>query len=68
MSSESQVQPELTVSEMTLLEHLDELRKRLVVTTVAVMVTTVFCFLFAQQIVEILAQPIGGIEVLKSIE
>lgn len=54
--------------QMTLLDHLDELRKRLIVVSVAVLVTTLLSFAFATQLVDILAQPIGGVEVLQSID
>jgi len=58
-----------TVSEqMTLLEHLDELRRRLIVVSVAILVTTLLSFIFAQQLVNLLAQPVGGLQNLESID
>ncbi len=54
--------------QMSLLEHLDEFRKRLVVVSVAVLTATLLTFIFAQQLVDILAQPIGGIDQLQSID
>ena len=51
-----------------LLQHLDELRSRIFKIFLALMVTTGICFAFAQQIVEYLARPIGGVDKLVSIE
>lgn len=54
--------------QMTLLEHLDEFRHRLIVASVAILITTILSFLFAKQLVILLAQPIGGIDQLQSID
>lgn len=51
-----------------LLQHLDELRRRLFKAFFALVVTTGISFAFSQQMVEYLATPIGGIEKLVSIE
>jgi len=51
-----------------LLQHLDELRSRIFKAFLALMVTTGICFAFAQQIIEYLARPIGGVDKLVSIE
>ena len=56
------------LDEMTILSHVNELRKRLFVCVIALLVTTVISFTFSQQLAELLAQPIGGISVLRSID
>lgn len=53
---------------MTLLEHLGELRSRLVKASAAVLVATAFSFIFANRLVEILSVPIGGKEALQAVE
>ncbi|MBM3179323.1 MAG: twin-arginine translocase subunit TatC [Chloroflexi bacterium] len=55
-------------SSAPLLQHLDELRKRIFKAFFALIVTTGICFTFVRQIIEYLAQPIGGTEKLVSIE
>ena len=59
---------ETLAGQMTLLEHLEELRRRLVIVSVAVLITTLASFAFAQQLVDLLARPIGGIQMLESID
>ncbi len=59
---------ESLAKQMTLLEHLDEFRRRLIVVSVAVLITTLLSFIFATQLVEILAIPIGGVDKLQSID
>lgn len=54
--------------EMSVLGHVKELRKRLLISVVALLVTTIASFAFSQQIAEILARPIGGLTVLESID
>ncbi len=54
--------------QMTLLEHLDEFRRRLIVVATTVLVTTLLSFIFAKQLVDLLAYPVGGIEMLQSID
>lgn len=61
-------QLETLAGQMTLLEHLDEFRRRLIVVSVAVLVTTLLSFAFAQELVNWLAYPIGGIQNLQSID
>ncbi len=61
-------QLETLAGQMTLLEHLDEFRRRLIVVSVAVLVTTLLSFAFAQELVNLLALPIGGIQNLQSID
>ena len=51
--------------QMTLLEHLDELRKRVTVAAVAVLVTTLLSFIFAKQLVDLLAYPLNQTIVLE---
>lgn len=54
--------------EMSLLEHLVELRSRLVKTSIAVLVATAISFIFADQLVDILTVPIGGRQALEAID
>ncbi|NSW51572.1 MAG: twin-arginine translocase subunit TatC [Anaerolineae bacterium] len=49
-------------------EHLDELRKRLTWAVIGLIITVVISFVFAQQILEILAQPAGGLDALQAIQ
>jgi sec-independent protein translocase protein TatC len=51
-----------------LLEHLDELRKHLFRALAVLAVTTGLSFAFASSILDFLAEPIGGIQSLQSIE
>lgn len=53
---------------MTITEHIEELRKRLLVGLLALGFTTVASFAFAQYLIEYLSQPIGGLQNLQSIE
>ena len=53
---------------MTITEHIEELRKRLLVGLLALGITTVASFSFAQYLIEILSQPVGGLQNLQSIE
>ena len=47
--------------QMTLLEHLDELRKRVTAAGLAVLITTLFSFIFAKQLVDLLAYPLNEV-------
>lgn len=49
-------------------EHIDELRKRLTRAIIGLILTVVASFIFAQQILEILAAPAGGLEALQAIQ
>ena len=49
---------------MTFLGHLGELRRRLIKCVIAVLITTVVSFIFAEQIFDILVQPAHGIELI----
>jgi sec-independent protein translocase protein TatC len=51
-----------------LLEHVDALRKHLLRATLFLVVTTAISFAFASQIIDLLAQPIGGISELQAID
>ncbi len=53
---------------MPLLQHLDELRQRLFRAFFALIVTTGASFVFAPQLVDYFARPIGGVHSLVSIE
>jgi len=48
--------------------HFDELRKRLFIGLIALVITTLISFAIAQRLIFILAQPVGGTENLLSIE
>jgi sec-independent protein translocase protein TatC len=54
--------------QMTLLEHLSELRSHLVKASIAVLVATAISFLFSQQLVEFLAIPLGGLDKMQAID
>ena len=49
---------------LTVLEHISELRRRLIRSVIAVSVTTVISFIFASQIFEILKSPAGEINLI----
>lgn len=51
-----------------LLEHVDALRKHLLRAVVFLIITTSLSFAFASQIIDLLAQPIGGITKLQAID
>ena len=53
---------------LPLLQHLNELRQRLFKALAAVAVTTAFSFIFAKQLINYLAAPVGGSSALISIE
>jgi len=52
----------------SVMEHLDALRRHLLRSVVFLMLTTVFAFAYTRQIIDILAEPIGGISALTPIE
>jgi sec-independent protein translocase protein TatC len=56
------------IGKMTILSHINELRKRLLVAVVALAVTTLASFAFSQTLAELLARPIGGLSAMASIE
>lgn len=53
---------------MSMLGHVNELRKRLFISVIALVVTTIIGFAFSQQLAEILADPIGGLSAMESID
>jgi sec-independent protein translocase protein TatC len=53
---------------MPLLQHLDELRQRVFKAFFAIILTTAISFIFAGQLINFLARPIGGSKALVSIE
>ena len=54
--------------EMALMEHLVELRDRLVKASIAVLIATAISFIFVNRLIDILTVPVGGREMLQSIE
>lgn len=52
----------------SLLEHLDALRRHLLRGTLFLILTTAFSFAYTNEIIQILAQPVGGLESLQIIE
>lgn len=62
--------PKKTVNraDLTIPEHLNELRQRLLRGLVAMIIAVFICFAFGERLIEILAYPIGGVERLISIE
>lgn len=53
-----------TEKRLTILGHIAELRKRLIRSVIAVAVTTVFSFVFYQQIFELLLRPAQGVNLI----
>jgi sec-independent protein translocase protein TatC len=51
-----------------ILEHLDALRRHLLRAILFLVITTTFSFAFAQQLLEFLTRPLGGLSNLQSIE
>jgi len=49
-------------------DHVEELRRRLLVILVVLALTTAGSFFYAEQIMELLAKPVGSLEALQSIE
>jgi sec-independent protein translocase protein TatC len=49
-------------------EHIDALRKHLLRSVIYVGIATVFCFIFAQRMIDFLAQPIGGMQEMVAID
>jgi sec-independent protein translocase protein TatC len=56
------------IKEMTFLEHFEELRGRLLKSFIALAITTIISFTFAQYLIQVISKPIGGIERLQAIE
>lgn len=53
---------------MPFMSHFTELRNRLLVSVIALAIAIVASFAFSQKLAEILAQPIGGLEAMTSID
>lgn len=51
-----------------ILPHLEEMRNRLLWSVAGLAVATVLSFLFAQKLLDFLAQPIGGLEAMRAID
>jgi len=54
--------------EMSIWMHLDELRKRLMYSLIALVVGVILCIIFADFVLQLLARPIGGFDNLLSIQ
>lgn len=57
-----------TTPKMSFLSHITELRRRLLVCVIALAVGILASFAFSQQLAEFLAQPIGGLSAMSSID
>jgi sec-independent protein translocase protein TatC len=55
-------------SEMPFWDHVEELRRHLLIALLALAAATIGSFLFAQQIIALLAVPVGSLDALQSIE
>jgi len=53
---------------MSFLSHVNELRRRLLVAVISLVITTLVSFSFSQYLAEFLAEPVGGLAGLTSIE
>jgi sec-independent protein translocase protein TatC len=53
---------------MSFWEHVEELRKRLLIALLALGLATAFSFFFADKVIYLLAEPVGSIDALQSIE
>ncbi|HEX7556752.1 MAG TPA: twin-arginine translocase subunit TatC, partial [Leptolinea sp.] len=49
-------------------EHIDELRRRLLYSIIALVIGVIISFIFADRILNVLVEPIGGLQHLQSIE
>ncbi len=61
---EESKQPPEPLEKLTILAHLNELRRRLIKVVIAVLIATVISFVFANQIFDILIWPAEGIELI----
>ena len=57
-----------TMQALTLSEHFNELRKRLLIIVIGLVVAVLVSFSFAERAIQFLAEPIGGLQSLQSIE
>jgi len=53
---------------MTFWEHVEELRRRLLIGLMALAATTGLSFLFTEKVIHLLAEPVGSLDALQSIE
>ena len=58
----------MQLSEMPFLDHIEELRRRLLVMMIALVIGSIIASIFTEQIIRLLAQPVGGLIHLQSIE
>lgn len=56
------------IEEMSIWQHLDELRKRLLYSVIALFLGVLISTIFAKDLLELIAEPIGGLENLLSIQ
>jgi sec-independent protein translocase protein TatC len=54
--------------EMPFWDHIEELRKRLFIALVALIIATLISFSFTEKAIDILTEPVGGVTALQSIE
>lgn len=54
--------------EMPFWDHIEELRKRLFIALVALIIATLISFSFTEKVIDILTEPVGGVTALQSIE
>ena len=59
---------ELDETRMSFWEHVEELRGRLLIALIALAAATAASFLFADQLIYLLAKPVGSTDALQSIE
>jgi sec-independent protein translocase protein TatC len=55
-------------SEMPFWDHVEELRRHLLIALIALAITTLGSFVFAEEIINLLAEPVGSLDALQSIE
>ncbi len=55
-------------SEMPFWDHVEELRRHLLIALIALAIATLGSFVFAEEIINLLAEPVGSLDALQSIE
>lgn len=68
MANSNQIDQATDASAMSVGAHIEELRKRILIALLALVVTTIASFSFAEKGIEYLAIPIGGVENLIALE
>jgi len=58
----------LTLPKLTLVQHLEELRKRIIICLATIFIAGFFCFFYADNILSILSKPVGKLVFLKPTE